>query len=455
MEDRTAPSGRAPRRTPESAVAALWSRAHALSDGLVTEDGRMLTVVYPGRPNARAGPDFMDAVLQDDSGRRIVGDVELHVDAPDWYGHRHHLDPAYNGVVLHVVLRSRGSAASRQQSGTETPVAALTGGRLDAVAAPPPSLGLPGPRGLDDLLDRAGADRFIARSDGFRAELASGTADQVLYRALMEALGYASNRKPFRRLASLVPISALFALKGEPPRTREACLRAMLLSASGMLSLVGDETERREMRRLAGLLPSGGAMSTSQWRTFRVRPANHPLRRIEGAALLFARFAESGLASALERQVAQGSGRPLTERLAVPSLIGRGRTSDMVVNVVLPFMHAYGGVRGSEAVVERSVRLYEEHPALPDNEVTAEMKRLLGAPAGVSSAMRQQGLLHMYRQMGRRTVRETAPRAGALAQLVEELGHLDGPRQVAAPLVQVQRPLQVGDGQLGPALVPV
>ncbi len=432
------PSSRPRRRSPERAVAALWSRAHTLSDGLVTEDGRRLTVVYPGRPNSRAGPDFMDAVIQDASGRRIAGDVELHVDAPDWYGHRHHLDPAYNGVVLHVVLRSRGSTASRQQSGTEAPVAALPGGRPDAVAAAPsPALDLPGPRGLEDLLDRAGADRFIARSDGFRAELASDTADQVLYRALMEALGYASNRKPFRRLASLVPISALSALKREPPRTRELCARAMLLSASGMLPRAGDETERRELRRLARLLPSGRAMSSSQWRTFRVRPANHPLRRIEGAALLFARFAESGPASALERLMDAGGGRLLTERLTVPSLIGRGRASDMVVNVVLPFMHAYGGVRGSEAIVKRSARLYQEHPALHDNEVTTEMRRLLNAPAAAAGAMRQQGLLHLYRRMGRRAVRETAARAGGLAQLVEDPGHLDSPRQVAAPLVQV------------------
>ncbi len=432
------PSSQARRRSPERAVAALWSRAHTLSDGLVTEDGRRLTVVYPGRPNSRAGPDFMDAVIQDASGRRIAGDVELHVDAPDWYGHRHHLDPAYNGVVLHVVLRSRGSTASRQQSGTEAPVAALPGGRPDAVAAAPShALNLPGPRGLEDLLDRAGEDRFLARSDGFRAELASDTADQVLYRALMEALGYASNRKPFRRLASLVPISALFALKGEPPRTRELCVRAMLLSASGLLSRAGDEAERLELRRLAGLLPAMGAMSPSQWRTFRVRPANHPVRRIEGAARLFARFTESGLASALERQMGREADGPLTDRLTVPSLIGRGRASDMVVNVVLPFMHAYGVLRGSEAAVETSVRLYGEHPALPDNEVTTEMKRLLGAPDAAASALRQQGLLHLYRRMGRRAVRETAARFGALAQLVEELGDLHAPRQVAAPLVQV------------------
>lgn len=437
MADPTGSSSRAPRRAPERAVAALWSRAHTLSDGLVTEDGRRLTVIYPGRPNARAGPDFMDAVIQDCSGRRIVGDVELHVDAPDWYGHRHHLDPAYNGVVLHVVLRSRGSAVSRQQSGTETPVAALPSDRLDLAAAPPPALGLPGPRGLDDLLDRAGADRFIARSDGFRAELAADTADQVLYRALMEALGYSSNRKPFRRLASLVPISALFTLKREPPRTRELCARAMLLSASGMLTRIEDEPERRELRRLARLLPTGRAMSSSEWRTFRVRPANHPLRRIEGAALLFAPFAESGLAAALERLMDAEGGRLLTKRLTVPSLIGRGRASDMVVNVVLPFMHAYGGVRESEATVETSVRLYREHPALPDNDVAAEMRRLLNAPDAAAGAMRQQGLLHLYRRMSRRAVRETTAGVDGLAQLVEELRHLDSPRQVAAPLVQV------------------
>ena len=298
-------------------------------------------------------------------------------------------------------------------------------------------MGLPGPRGLEDLLDRAGADRFIARSDGFRAELAADTADQVLYRALMEALGYSSNRKPFRRLASLVPISALFTLKREPPRTRELCARAMLLSASGMLTRIEDEPERRELRRLARLLPTGRAMSSSEWRTFRVRPANHPLRRIEGAALLFAPFAESGLAAALERLMDAEDGRLLTERLTVPSLIGRGRASDMVVNVVLPFMHAYGGVRGSEATVETSVRLYREHPALPDNDVAAEMRRLLNAPDAAVGAMRQQGLLHLYRRMSRRAVKETTARVDGLAQLVEELRHLDSPRQVAAPLVQV------------------
>ena len=51
----------------EKALAVLWQRAHALPEGLVTQDGRRLKVIYPGRPNHRAGPDFHDAIIADDA----------------------------------------------------------------------------------------------------------------------------------------------------------------------------------------------------------------------------------------------------------------------------------------------------------------------------------------------------------------------------------------------------
>ena len=49
--------------TSERAMASLWQKADTLSEGLVTEDGRRFKVKYPGRANARAGPDFHDAIL--------------------------------------------------------------------------------------------------------------------------------------------------------------------------------------------------------------------------------------------------------------------------------------------------------------------------------------------------------------------------------------------------------
>ncbi|MCH9011204.1 MAG: DUF2851 family protein, partial [Chloroflexi bacterium] len=111
----------------ERALEVLWQRAHTLAEGLVTEEGRRIRVLYPGRVNRRAGPDFRDAVIATESGERIVGDVELHLSAPEWYAHRHDIDPNYNGVVLHVVLWPKGEKVSRQRSRMEVPVASVAG----------------------------------------------------------------------------------------------------------------------------------------------------------------------------------------------------------------------------------------------------------------------------------------------------------------------------------------
>ena len=88
----------------ERAMDVLWQRSHTLAEGLVTEEGARLRVLYPGTANHRAGPDFRGAVIATESGERILGDVELHISAPDWYSHGHQDDAGYNGVVLHVVL---------------------------------------------------------------------------------------------------------------------------------------------------------------------------------------------------------------------------------------------------------------------------------------------------------------------------------------------------------------
>lgn len=79
--------------TSESALARLWRDAHLLWNHLETADGDRYRVLHPGVQSSEAGPDFRGAVFVDDRGRRVSGDVELHVTAGDWYSHRHHLDP--------------------------------------------------------------------------------------------------------------------------------------------------------------------------------------------------------------------------------------------------------------------------------------------------------------------------------------------------------------------------
>ena len=91
----------------------------------------------------------------------------------------------------------------------------------------------------------------------------------------------------------------------------------------------------------------GPPLARREWHCFRVRPANHPWRRVAGAAVLLARFLESGLVAGLQPAAECGIPSRLTSALVAGksdaggrSLIGLGRARDLAVNVVLPFFHA-------------------------------------------------------------------------------------------------------------------
>ncbi len=406
--------GAGPKHTPrsisvgsEGALAVLWQKAPTLRHGLVTQDGRRLRVIYPGRPNHRAGPDFQDAIIANEADEVLRGDVELHLNAPDWYGHRHHEDANYNGVVLHVVLHPKRSTQSRQRSGLKAPIVSL--GPVAAVldkATPPllnvlPKSTAAGELTLGETLDLAGDERFLGRSRGFTMDLDRQEPDEVVYAALMEALGYASNRAPFRELAKRVPFQSMGWLRDEPPGTRAMAIRATLLGASGLLPSVQTTDGARQLTRLWRQVAATKPMPAARWKLFRVRPANHPLQRIAGAAMLVDRYIETGLAAGLEDLPHLGA-RGLIERLAARPYVGNGRAADVAVNVVLPFLHAYGSHRLEQGVADTALDLYRSFPALSDNEITREMKRLLrpGPEAvEVTTARRQQGLIRLYKNM--------------------------------------------------------
>ena len=192
-------------------------------------------MIYPGRPNHRAGPDFHDAIIANEAGEFLRGDVELHLNAPAWYGHRHHEDANYNGVVLHVVLHPKRSTQSRQHSGLKAPIASLGPVAVLLDEAAPPLLDvLPkstpaGELTLGETLDVAGDERFLGRSQGFTMDLDRQEPDEVIYAALMEALGYASNRAPFRELAKRGPFRSMGCLRHTPRGPTAMTIRAPLL----------------------------------------------------------------------------------------------------------------------------------------------------------------------------------------------------------------------------------
>ena len=111
---------------PEKLLQKIWLRRAFEENRACTTDGQKVTVLHTGRWNLLGGPDFKNARMRFGEGPERMGDVELHLDAGDWLSHRHAHDPAYDGVILHVVLFAPPAGhVTRGASNSEIPVLVL------------------------------------------------------------------------------------------------------------------------------------------------------------------------------------------------------------------------------------------------------------------------------------------------------------------------------------------
>jgi hypothetical protein len=404
-----------PEPVPERLLWKLWKDRAARQEGLRTAAGRRLRILYPGRTGTAAGPDFRDALLEVEGVGLVRGDVEIHVRQRDWASHGHTNDPNYNGVVVHAALEVDTDETTLPHGGA-APVVSLAGLlEMDPQAHDDaesfdlwPILarhGIPRPETADEageLLDRAGDARFRRKAANLRRFIREQGAEQTLYETLMEGLGYRHNRQPFLRLAYLAPFAAL-------QRAMRSNIHPGASAGAAATAVNG------WLLAVAGLGPGSGAvpplglrraMSSEEWRLFRVRPSNHPVTRIRGAAALLARFRDDGPVQGL-RNAASGGPAELTKALTVksagepeglPACIGTGRARELAVNAVLPFCHAQSTGEGVTTEESPYLELFRRFPNLEGNEVVREMSTEL-FPAEwrtrLKGARRQQGLLHL------------------------------------------------------------
>jgi hypothetical protein len=233
--------GRLPNNITERAVVEMWQRLMNKAE-LTTVGGELVKIIYPGRKNDYRGADFRDAVIATSQGIKR-GDIEVHVKSTDWQAHRHHQDPAYNRVILHVVLKHSGEATSNLHNGEKVPVLAIDkyigDGAKSAHSSTPCTRTVKGLAGatLTKLLDRAGEERFSAKAIEFQAELTQVETRQSLYQGIMGALGYAKNKPPMLKLAKSLPLATLHSMTQDKIAEQEclARLQALLLGTAGLL----------------------------------------------------------------------------------------------------------------------------------------------------------------------------------------------------------------------------
>ena len=326
-----------------------------------------MRVLFTGRAGGNAGPDFRDAVVVLD-GARLVGDVELHLRAANWYGHHHQRDPRYDGVVLHVVAGGTvpPGAQTTLASGRTVPLLLLgdIAPRLLAPATVPvwPCHVAPlAPAALQTALRAGGRARFAARVAQLHADLATDEAPEaILLRAMQTALTY--GRQELRPRSSGNP-----ALDPSPLADR---LTTKRLRAFG--ELLGTWHDLPVLARLCGTTLAGGTQ--------------------HGWERLLALFAPAGRA------------------------IGANRAAIVLWNATLPFLVAYGQHCGNGALAATAASIAEVAPDLPPNSITRAMSRWLALPQPPHGALAQQGLHHLHAQWCRAKLCANCPAHVAVAE---------------------------------------
>ena len=378
---------------PEIVLHYIWE--HCLWAGFeqYTTDGKKVDILSVGEHNRDAGPDYSHARIRID-GHEWVGNIEIHVCASDWTKHHHHLDKAYDNIILHVVrtadkpiYNSKGELVPQCElnyPGDKDYLSALfeSAQRMDSAIA---RIGcaeqlLHDPRLLTEgwrktLLckrlecKRASITRLL--------EITKGSWEHALYISLARNFGFHTNSVPFEELAINTPLSYL-----QKHRNSLFQLTALLLGQAGLVQEPELQKEYDFLRVKFGLTPLEGSI----WKHARLRPQNSPELRIRQFAQLMHQ-SENLLSKILDTDDL----KELEVLFAVPQM-GKSSVDILLINTVIPYKYAYALHQNNPVKAEQAMRLMEKIPA--ENNTIVRQWRVLGQE--VKNAADTQALLHLY-----------------------------------------------------------
>lgn len=382
----------------ESFLHYIWQFQYFDKKELLTTQGETLQIIRTGLHNTNAGPDFSEAKV------RIglmswAGNVEIHVSSSEWEAHRHHLDRAYDSVVLHVVWTD--DKPVKLEDGSLLPTLVLKG-KIDTNLLTryrklmSTSFIIPCARQFGhvpniiklSMLDRVLVERLEEKSQSVieLLEYNNNDWDETTYQLLAKNFGFKVNSSPFFQLAKGVPYKFIGRHSDSPKQ-----VEAMLFGQAGFLDEASGDTYHRFLRREYKVLAAKYSLTetklnASQWKFLRLRPANFPTIRLKQFGLvickqknLFSRIIELDNYNAAYELFHVGD-------------IGSSSIDNIIINTVAPMLVAYGRRQGDTGFTERAQKILES--------VGAENNRILRSWVAlgldVKNAFDSQALIQLF-----------------------------------------------------------
>lgn len=378
----------------EAVLYYLWQQQAFNRNALQTTDGQPLAIQSVGILNTNAGPDFAMARLYIDN-LEWYGSVEMHITASEWRRHRHHQDPAYERVILHVVweydqdvYRSDGTQVPTLElkSRVDSPALFRIRSLLDREHSSIPCAHLV--HQLPEIIKIAQIERAaLQRMERKASEVLKllkhkkGDWQETAYHCLLRSFGFKTNQNGMELLAQALPLRWVRKWQSNPDQ-----LTNILLSQAGLSRYLESEA----------LLPISSELKKKQlnpsvWRYSRVRPANFPHNRIKQLATCLAQW-QADLnwlltIHPLEYYVQQFQAE------AIPGVtnLSTGSINTIIINTVVPLLTAHGIFHRNNAYQQHAWSCLGKIGA-EDNKITRKYTKL-SFPN--SSAVDTQGTLEL------------------------------------------------------------
>ncbi len=370
----------------------IWQHSLYVSSGLTTTTGEVLTIQQPGRLNRDSGPDFLEARIRV-GNTLLVGNVELHLRTSDWVKHGHHKDPAYQRLILHVVLdddaenpvtgmpvlvlgrRILPSLTDRYQdlvlNARKLPCASLHNGVKYIVKE----------QWLSTLL----AERWEQKLAEWDVMLRNTSEDwrNLLYWRMAANFGFKTNATPFLMLAQSLPLNIIARHKDNPLQ-----VEALFFGQSGMLAETYEDEYPNQLQKEYGFLRKKyklNPLPAHLWKFLRMRPANFPTIRIaqfaallQQSAHLFSKVIETHSVRDIEPLLDVKAGEywddhfrfDEPQKKKVRKSLGYSSVMNIIINTIAPIQFLYAARQESYNMHEQALQLLETVPP-EQNHITA------------------------------------------------------------------------------------
>jgi hypothetical protein len=351
-----------------------------------TTKGHKIEVIHPGLKNTDGGPDFFNAKIKLDE-TLWAGNVEIHQNEKEWYTHKHHLDSAYDNVILHVVAET--SPTTLNSKNREIPVYQIEINDelrikyqqlhfndqwiqcADVIADVNNFT-------LQQWINRLLIEKLQEKSQLIESLLkeSNNNWDQVFFILLCRSFGFGINGLPFELMARQTPFNILLKHANNLFQ-----VETILFGQAGFLDGIMNDDYPKALKKEYDFLSKKYNLRPIEphlWKFLRLRPANFPTIRLAQLAQLIVKF--KGCFEPLLNL--QNKEHPLikleikisdywqnhfrlnskTSKTSNKS-IGKQSLQRIIYNTIIPYLFIYSAKHQNEAEKEKIIDYLYQQPA--------------------------------------------------------------------------------------------